>query len=53
MNWRAFAPYLFPLVLAAMIVALAVLLWTRGYVSASNLDLIIRTLLTLDGMIRF
>ena len=25
MSWRAFAPYLFPLVLAAMIVALAVL----------------------------
>ena len=24
MSWRAFAPYLFPLVLAAMIVALAV-----------------------------
>ena len=53
MNWRAFAPYLFPLVLAAMIVALAVLLWTRGYVSASNLDLQGRTLLTLGGMIRF
>ena len=53
MSWRAFAPYLFPLVLAAMIVALAVLLWTRGYVSASNLDLQGRTLLTLGGMIRF
>ena len=53
MKWRAFAPYLFPLVLAGAIAALSVLLWTRGYVSASNLDLQGRTLLTLSGMIRF
>ncbi|MBX7480937.1 hypothetical protein [Qipengyuania qiaonensis] len=53
MNWRRVAPYLFPLTVAVMLVGLALLLHARGYVSTSNLDLQGRTLLSMDGLIRF
>lgn len=53
MTARRAAPYLVPLALAAAVLAFALVLHARGYVSASNLDLHGRTLLSLGGMIRF
>ncbi len=53
MTARRITSYAMPIVLGIALVALAFILHARGYVSASNLDLHGRTLLSLEGLIRF
>ena len=53
MTARKITNYAMPIALGIALVALAFILHTRGYVSASNLDLHGRTLLSLEGLIRF
>ena len=53
MTARRITSYGMPIALGIALVALAFVLHARGYVSASNLDLHGRTLLSLEGLIRF